>query len=55
MINYLMLRIKPKLKSDGAKLRKAIIDSDALKVAEEEAHVDCYESKKIGYKNKSEW
>ena len=24
------------------KLRKAIIDSDALKVAEEEAHVDCY-------------
>ena len=32
------------------KLRKAIIDSDALKVAEEEAHVDFYESKNIGYK-----
>ena len=32
------------------KLRKAIIDSDALKIAEEQAHVDFYESKIIGYK-----
>ena len=32
------------------KLRKALIDSDAIKIAEEQAHVDFYESKNIGYK-----
>ena len=32
------------------KLREAIINSEALKVAEEEAHADFYESKNIGYK-----